>query len=119
MHHARSAPSTITFTLTQCQGAPFGSAAFCWRARTALAAHMTYCVTSFARLGFNFRTLFQPLFKDAVGTRVSRGFPRAVEEFTYSPFVRTGLVEGAYGSSLQLETCHPAGRWARWRSGGR
>ncbi len=64
-----------------------------------LAAHITYCATSFVRHGFDFRTLLQPLFKGAVCARVSGELSRAVE-FTYSPFVRTGLIEGAYGCSV-------------------
>ncbi|KAH9991099.1 Dor1-like family-domain-containing protein [Russula vinacea] len=50
-------------------------------ALTALLSQLTYCATSFARLGFDFRTLLPPLFEDAVRARVSGEFSRAVEEF--------------------------------------
>jgi hypothetical protein len=54
-------------------------------ALTALLSQLTYCATSFARLGFDFRTLLPPLFEDAVRTRVSGEFSRAVEEFARTP----------------------------------
>jgi len=54
-------------------------------ARTALLTQLTYCATSFVRLGFDFRTLLPPLFKDAVRARVSGEFARAAEEFGRTP----------------------------------
>ena len=54
-------------------------------ALTALLSQLTYCATSFARLGFDFRTLLPPLFEDAVRARVSGEFSRAVEEFARTP----------------------------------
>ena len=54
-------------------------------ALTALLTQLTYCATSFARLGFDFRTLLPPLFEDAVRTRVSGEFSKAVEEFARTP----------------------------------
>ncbi|KAN0109625.1 Dor1 domain containing protein [Russula decolorans] len=54
-------------------------------ALTALLSQLTYCATSFARLGFDFRTLLPPLFEDAVRSRVSGEFSRAVEEFARTP----------------------------------
>ncbi|KAH9956990.1 hypothetical protein BC827DRAFT_725303 [Russula dissimulans] len=56
-------------------------------ALTALLTQLTYCATSFARLGFDFRTLLPPLFEDAVRTRtrVSGEFVRAAEEFGCTP----------------------------------
>ena len=50
-------------------------------ALTALLTQLTYCATSFARLGFDFRTLLPPLFEDAVRTRVPGELSKAVEEF--------------------------------------
>ena len=47
----------------------------------ALLTQLTYCATSFARLGFDFRTLLPPLFEDAVRTRVPGELSKAVEEF--------------------------------------
>lgn len=52
---------------------------------TALLSQLTYCATSFARLGFDFRTLLPSLFEDAVRARVSSEFSRAVEEFARTP----------------------------------
>lgn len=54
-------------------------------ALTALLTQLTYCATSFARLGFDFRTLLPPLLEDAVRTRVSGEFSKAVEEFARTP----------------------------------
>src|SRR6266436_2189829 len=54
-------------------------------ALTALLSQLTYCATSFARLGFDFRTLLPPLFEDAVRTRISGEFSKAVEEFARTP----------------------------------
>jgi len=54
-------------------------------ALTALLTQLTYCATSFARLGFDFRTLLPPLFEDAVRARVSSEFARAAEEFGGTP----------------------------------
>jgi len=54
-------------------------------ALTALLTQLTYCATSFARLGFDFRTLLPPLFEDAVRTRVSGEFSKAAEEFARTP----------------------------------
>ena len=50
-------------------------------ALTALLTQLTYCATSFARLGFDFRTLLPPLFEDAVRARVSGEFSKAADEF--------------------------------------
>ncbi|KAI0262642.1 Dor1-like family-domain-containing protein [Russula aff. rugulosa BPL654] len=54
-------------------------------ALTALLSQLTYCATSFARLGFDFRTLLPPLFEDAVRARVSSEFSKAVEVFARTP----------------------------------
>jgi len=54
-------------------------------ALTALLTQLTYCATSFARLGFDFRTLLPPLFEDAVRTRVCGEFSKAAEEFSRTP----------------------------------
>ncbi|KAI9509139.1 Dor1-domain-containing protein [Russula earlei] len=54
-------------------------------ALTALLTQLTYCATSFARLGFDFRSLLPPLFEDAVRARVSGEFSRAAEEFGRTP----------------------------------
>jgi hypothetical protein len=54
-------------------------------ALTALLTQLTYCATSFARLGFDFRALLPPLFEDAVRTRVSGEFSKAAEEFARTP----------------------------------
>lgn len=54
-------------------------------ALTALLTQLTYCATSFARLGFDFRALLPPLFEDAVRARVSGDFSRAAEEFARTP----------------------------------
>jgi len=54
-------------------------------ALTALLTQLTYCATSFARLGFDFRTLLPPLFEDAVRARVSGEFSKAADEFARSP----------------------------------
>jgi conserved oligomeric Golgi complex subunit 8 len=54
-------------------------------ALTALLTQLTYCATSFARLGFDFRALLPPLFEDAVRARVCGDFSRAAEEFTRTP----------------------------------
>jgi conserved oligomeric Golgi complex subunit 8 len=54
-------------------------------ALTGLLSQLTYCATSFARLGFDFRTLLPPLFEDAVRARVSSEFSRAVDEFARTP----------------------------------
>ena len=59
-------------------------------ALTALVTQLTYCATSFARLGFDFRALLPPLFEDAVLARVSEDFSRAAEEFARTP--ETGWV---------------------------
>ena len=50
-------------------------------ALTALLTQLTYCATSFARLGFDFRTMLPLLFEDAVRTRVSAEFSKVVGEF--------------------------------------
>ncbi len=50
---------------------------------TALLTQLTYCSTSFARLGSDFRTLLPPLFEDAV--RVSGEFSKAAEDFGKAP----------------------------------
>jgi hypothetical protein len=50
-------------------------------ALTALLTQLTYCGTSFARLGFDSRTLLPPLSEDAVRTRVTADFSKAEEEF--------------------------------------
>ncbi|KAI0290617.1 Dor1-like family-domain-containing protein [Russula brevipes] len=57
-------------------------------ALTALLTQLTYCATSFARLGLDFRTLLPPLFEDAVRARVCGEFARAAEVFARTP--RTG-----------------------------
>lgn len=54
-------------------------------ALTALLTQLSYCATSFARLGFDFRPLLPPLFEDAVRARVSGDFSRAAEEFARTP----------------------------------
>ena len=54
-------------------------------ALTALLTQLTYCATSFARLGFDFRALLPPLFEDAVHSRVSGEFFRAAEDFVRTP----------------------------------
>jgi len=54
-------------------------------ALTALLTQLTYCATSFARLGFDFRALLPPLFEDAVRARVSGELSRAAEEFARTP----------------------------------
>ena len=51
----------------------------------ALLSLLTYCATSFVRLGFDFRTLLPPLFEDAVRARVSSEFSKAVEVFACTP----------------------------------
>ena len=51
----------------------------------ALLLQLTYCATSFARLGFDFHMPLLLLFEDAVCTRVSSEFFRAVEEFACTP----------------------------------
>ncbi|KAH9166703.1 Dor1-domain-containing protein [Lactarius sanguifluus] len=52
---------------------------------TALLTQLTYCSTSFARLGLDFRTLLPPLFEDAVLVRVSGEFSKAAVEFGKTP----------------------------------
>jgi hypothetical protein len=59
---------------------------------TALLTQLTYCATSFARLGFDFRTLLPPLFEDAVRTRVSGEFAKAAEAFSRTRSTTTGTV---------------------------
>ena len=54
-------------------------------ALTALLTQLTYCSTSFARLGLDFRTLLPPLFEDAVRARVSGEFSKAALEFGKTP----------------------------------
>ena len=54
-------------------------------ALTALLTQLTYCSTSFARLGLDFRTLLPPLFEDAVRARVSGEFSKAASEFGKTP----------------------------------
>ncbi|KAH9971002.1 Dor1-like family-domain-containing protein [Lactifluus volemus] len=61
-------------------------------ALTALLTQLTYCATSFARLGFDFRTLLPPLFENAVRARVSGEFSRAVDEFARTPETGWGAV---------------------------
>jgi hypothetical protein len=68
-------------------------------ALTALLSQLTYCATSFARLGFDFRTLLPPLFEDAVRARVSGEFSRAVEEFTRTPETGWAAVGAPRGGS--------------------
>ncbi|KAI9448449.1 Dor1-domain-containing protein [Lactarius indigo] len=52
---------------------------------TALLTQLTYCGTSFARLGLDFRTLLPPLFDDSVRVRVSGEFSKAAVEFKKTP----------------------------------
>ncbi|KAI0262301.1 Dor1-like family-domain-containing protein, partial [Gloeopeniophorella convolvens] len=54
-------------------------------ALTALLTQLTYCATSFARLGLDFRGALPPLFGDAVRARVAGEFARAAEEFARTP----------------------------------
>lgn len=61
-------------------------------ALTAVLTQLTYCATSFARIGFDFRTLLPPLFEDAVRARVSGEFYKAVEEFARTPETGWGAV---------------------------
>jgi conserved oligomeric Golgi complex subunit 8 len=61
-------------------------------ALTALLTQLTYCATSFAWLGLDFRTLLPPLFEDAVRARVSGEFSRAAEEFARTPETRWAAV---------------------------
>ena len=53
----------------------------------ALTAQLAQHATSFARPGFNFRTLILPLFDDAVRLRGSGELCRVVEEFGHTPEV--------------------------------
>ena len=66
---------------------------------TALLSQLMYCATSFARLGFDFCTLLPPLFEDAVRTRVSSGFSRAVEEFVRTPETACAAVGAPRGGA--------------------
>ena len=71
-------------------------------ALTALLSQLTYCATSFARLGFDFRTLLPPLFEDAVRARVSGEFSRAAEEFARTPetgWAAVGAPRGGAGTT--------------------
>ncbi|KAH9973379.1 Dor1-like family-domain-containing protein [Russula compacta] len=61
-------------------------------ALTALLTQLTYCATSFARVGFDFRTLLPPLFEDAVRARVSGEFSKAAEVFARTPETGWGAV---------------------------
>ena len=64
-------------------------------ALTALLTQLTYCATSFARLGFDFRTLLPPLFEDAVRARVSGEFSKAADEFARTPEAAGRMAVGA------------------------
>ena len=71
-------------------------------ALTALLSQLTYCATSFARLGLDFRTLLPPLFEDAVRARASGEFSRVVEEFTRTPetgWAAVGAPRGGAGTT--------------------
>ena len=109
-------PSAMTFTnnftLTRCWRAPFGSSMGFLCVHTdgaALAAHITYCATSFAQFGFGCRTNFEPLVKDAMlctNIRVWWVFPsggglgiRGFSVWGWDYWVRM---------DPPLETCHSA-----------
>ena len=68
-------------------------------ALTALLLQLTYCATSFARLGFDFRMLLPPLFEDAVRTRVSAEFSKVVDEFARTPETARAVVGAPRGGT--------------------
>lgn len=73
-------------------------------ALTAFLSQLTYYATSFSRLGFDFRTPHLPLFEDAVRTRVSAEFSRAVKEFARTPetgWAAVGAPRGGAGTTAR------------------
>ncbi|KAH8093829.1 Dor1-domain-containing protein [Cristinia sonorae] len=56
---------------------------------TALLTQLTYCSTSFARLGLDFRGFLAPIFVDAVRTGIKQGFEAAADAWC-APLTTTG-----------------------------